>query len=267
MTKETLRMQFLSGVITESEYKTKLNEQPDTDFIKSEMERHISMVNGNPEINDQEKKRRIDNIRFVVYDFLDPNTNGGKRPSSDFQFDDNWWNSIPSDIDKFVVNDAATDLVRAAKGDSFGENDVPLNEKDSLNEGMIGGIVGIGAINQIPPRAKTDYETAFEHFLGARYELNEEMESGEFDSYLTGLFDWIDLGDEYEEGPQSYTFEKMEWADEDALGGEEAEMFEPAHEYIKSKGEIKLTDPVSGTPLTFRTEGEDIVVDFNTEDF
>lgn len=52
-------------------------------------------------------------------------------------------------------------------------------EKDSLNEGMIGGIVGIGAINQIPPRAKTDYETAFEHFLGARYELNEEVDEVE----------------------------------------------------------------------------------------
>ena len=51
-------------------------------------------------------------------------------------------------------------------------------EKDSLNESMIGGIVGIGAINQIPPRAKADYETAFEHFLGEKYGLNEveEME-------------------------------------------------------------------------------------------
>jgi hypothetical protein len=46
-------------------------------------------------------------------------------------------------------------------------------KKDSLNESMIGGIVGIGAINQIPPRAKADYETAFEHFLGGKYGLNE----------------------------------------------------------------------------------------------
>ena len=51
--------------------------------------------------------------------------------------------------------------------------------KDSLNEGMIGGIVGIGAINQIPPRAKTDYENAFEHFLGSKYELNEEVDEVE----------------------------------------------------------------------------------------
>ena len=46
-------------------------------------------------------------------------------------------------------------------------------KKKSLNESMIGGIVGIGAINQIPPRAKADYETAFEHFLGEKYGLNE----------------------------------------------------------------------------------------------
>jgi hypothetical protein len=39
---------------------------------------------------------------------------------------------------------------------------------------MIGGIVGIGAINQIPSRAKTDYELAFEHFLGERYETKFE---------------------------------------------------------------------------------------------
>jgi len=44
-------------------------------------------------------------------------------------------------------------------------------DKSSLNESMIGGIVGIGAINQIPPREKTDYEMAFEYFLGERYEI------------------------------------------------------------------------------------------------
>jgi len=52
-------------------------------------------------------------------------------------------------------------------------------EKASLNESMIGGIVGIGAINQIPPRAKSDYETAFEHFLGGKYGLNEVEEVNE----------------------------------------------------------------------------------------
>ena len=49
-------------------------------------------------------------------------------------------------------------------------------EKASLNESMIGGIVGIGAINQIPSRAKADYEDAFEHFLGERYEVKPNRE-------------------------------------------------------------------------------------------
>jgi hypothetical protein len=49
-------------------------------------------------------------------------------------------------------------------------------DKASLNESMIGGIVGIGAINQIPATPKTDYEMAFEHFLGERYETKTETE-------------------------------------------------------------------------------------------
>ena len=55
--------------------------------------------------------------------------------------------------------------------------EVENTEKDSLNEHYVaGGIVGIGAINQIPSRAKADYEDAFEHFLGQKYEIKEEME-------------------------------------------------------------------------------------------
>ena len=54
-------------------------------------------------------------------------------------------------------------------------------EKASLNESMIGGIVGIGAINQIPATPKTDYEMAFEHFLGERYET--KFENREQDPY------------------------------------------------------------------------------------
>ena len=76
-------------------------------------------------------------------------------------------------------------------------------KKASLNESMIGGIVGIGAINQIPPRAKTDYETAFEHFLGKKYGLNEEMEvmvdSNMLKSYFNEL---ISLADDMEYTPE-----------------------------------------------------------------
>jgi len=62
--------------------------------------------------------------------------------------------------------------------------EVENTEKDSLNEHYVaGGIVGIGAINQIPSRAKTDYEDAFEHFLGQKYEIKEEMEAEEEKKY------------------------------------------------------------------------------------
>ena len=48
----------------------------------------------------------------------------------------------------------------------------------SLNEHQIGGIVGVGAINQIPPREKSDYEMAFEHFMteGEEKEVEEMMD-------------------------------------------------------------------------------------------
>ena len=69
--------------------------------------------------------------------------------------------------------------------------EVENTEKDSLNEHMIGGIVGIGAINQIPPRAKTDYEDAFEHFLGQKYSINEEMEKSEMIDFVEQNFDII----------------------------------------------------------------------------
>ena len=62
-----------------------------------------------------------------------------------------------------------------------GEYKAKLEEKASLNESMIGGIVGVGAINQIPSRAKADYEMAFEHFLGERYTTN--FENREQDPY------------------------------------------------------------------------------------
>jgi len=54
--------------------------------------------------------------------------------------------------------------------------EIEEEEKASLNESMIGGIVGIGAINQIPATPKTDYEMAFEHFLGERYEVKPNRE-------------------------------------------------------------------------------------------
>ena len=54
---------------------------------------------------------------------------------------------------------------------------VPVNEeKEALNEHYVaGGIVGVGAINQIPPREKSDYEMAFEHFMTEGEEKEEKI--------------------------------------------------------------------------------------------
>ena len=53
---------------------------------------------------------------------------------------------------------------------------IPI-EKKSLNEHQIGGIVGVGAINNpFEGRKKESYEDAFEHFLGEKYALKEEEE-------------------------------------------------------------------------------------------
>ena len=55
---------------------------------------------------------------------------------------------------------------------------VPV-KKESLNEHQIGGVVSVGAITQIPPREKTDYEMAFEHFIGEGYGVDIEEEKKE----------------------------------------------------------------------------------------
>ncbi len=64
---------------------------------------------------------------------------------------------------------------------------VPVKkETESLNEHyMAGGIVGVGAINQIPPREKSDYEMAFEHFMTEGEEKVEEEMMGPEDE-ITG---------------------------------------------------------------------------------
>jgi hypothetical protein len=153
MEKDTLRMQFLSGVITESEYKEKLKENAAPIFDVVTMDGKTMVGTHQYGVGFKANKKGIE-----------------------MGFEDNP-KSIPN----------KTKMVKAK----------------SLNESMIGGIVGIGAINQIPPRAKADYETAFEHFLGGKYGLNEEMEvmvdSNMLKSYINKL---IELKDDMEYSPE-----------------------------------------------------------------
>jgi hypothetical protein len=137
MDKETLRMQMLAGVITEGQYKEKLQENIHdlTPFHKG------SHSTGRPDFN----KMTADEIEdYLEKDKDNPGGLYGRSLS----------------IVKHILD-------KKRKEET---------EKNSLNEHAIGGIVGIGAINQIPSRAKADYEDAFEHFLGQKYELKEEME-------------------------------------------------------------------------------------------
>jgi hypothetical protein len=74
-------------------------------------------------------------------------------------------------------------------------------EKASLNESMIGGIVGVGAINQIPATPKTDYEMAFEHFLGERYQIKPNRERDDIED-INEEEEEIKEGEEVEEGKE-----------------------------------------------------------------
>ena len=138
MDKETLRMQMLAGVITESEYKAKLQENIHdlTPFHKG------SHSTGRPDFN----KMTADEIEdYLEKDKDNPGGLYGRSLS----------------IVKHILD-------KKRKEET---------EKNSLNEHAIGGIVGIGAINQIPSRAKADYEDAFEYFLSQKYPLNEADEA------------------------------------------------------------------------------------------
>ena len=143
MTNETLRMQFLSGVITEGQYKIKLLNELQYFHNGAEMNQIINYDDSDI----------TDDLEFLGQGSMDGQD---FTPGSTYDIGGQEY-KIESQGDEFK-------LVLAEA----------LNE--SLNESMIGGIVGIGAINQIPPRAKADYETAFEHFLGGKYGLNEEEE-------------------------------------------------------------------------------------------
>jgi len=152
MNKETLRMQMLAGVITEGQYKEKLQE--------GIFQNLLGKLKGNKKPEPVEKSELdglTDEQAQTLYDeymkqasSIDPYdpTHGGWSTAAE---------TIAFKIKRMYPN----------------VKELPT-KNESLNEHFVaGGIVGIGAINQIPSRAKTDYEDAFEYFLGQKYNLNE----------------------------------------------------------------------------------------------
>ena len=69
-------------------FKSLIKEDAATDIanVRKAMEAAIALLN-----NPKEIERRINNVKFAVYNSLDPNTNGGERPKPGFKFDDAWW--------------------------------------------------------------------------------------------------------------------------------------------------------------------------------
>jgi hypothetical protein len=131
-------MQFLSGVITESEYKAKLEEA--TALMKN--------ASKEAKARDTEESDR----EYIAH------------------------NKKRDKLSKELFNKTYKELSQTQK--SRINNKLKENkDKSSLNEGMIGGIVGVGAINNpFEGRKKEKYEDAFEYFLSSKYSLKEEEE-------------------------------------------------------------------------------------------
>jgi len=221
MTHEQLRMQMLAGVITESEYKAKLQESL-WDRIKNTPKVWVARIKGGtPAIMASALSDGGIKIGVPVYAYdsgklnkmtiksIDYNTgisdvtyekssDGGKtfnideKESLKFKLGldqdlssllkktpeerKTWYDETVKSIkDNFTTKDMSY-RIEDLKPDTPITKEYALENKKrkSLKESMIGGIVGIRAINQIPPREKTDYEMAFEHFLGERYETKFE---------------------------------------------------------------------------------------------
>jgi hypothetical protein len=213
MDKETLRMQMLAGVITEGQYKEKVEKLAEGAFdnpyapkiAEPQKGGSLQLKNAAMKIYSYIKKNGFTPYLMVDgknigdrmnHDFaIQVQGAGGKGASSSLAADGlltisgNQNKTNPQVMEK-LQNDIIHDfsfltkhyqsnpsrLVIRLAVDPKANVSEELDEKDSLNESMIGGIVGVGAINTIPPRAKTDYEDAFEYFLSQKYELKEEME-------------------------------------------------------------------------------------------
>jgi hypothetical protein len=141
LTQSELRMQMLAGVITEGEYKAKLEEAS----VLTKLARKIGWAG-----EDWTPKEFASQIKSLDDEILLKWAEDNKGISN-----------TPLAFQEKLVK-----IELAKRG----------LDQESLNESMIGGIVGVGAINQIPATPKTDYEMAFEHFLGERYQIKPNRE-------------------------------------------------------------------------------------------
>ncbi len=247
-------MQMLAGVITESEYKEKLEEADPGNLMLSNAAKQIYQYIKSNKYNvmlqiDGKVIGADKNAPFTLYS----DSKSGKISVRGIGSDQNTVKDTMTKLQNLILGhfnflekdgeiQVNFDGMKNASLGSFALRIKPDMLKkgevtEALNEHYVaGGIVGIGAITQIPSRAKTDYEDAFEYFLNQKYSINEEMESdNKVEAFLDDMIN-TSIPEDSEEGEEiNGVWEAEEYADEDAYG-EAAQEFKNAHEYIMGKG-------------------------------
>jgi hypothetical protein len=164
MTNEQLRMQMLSGLITESEYKAKLEELGGGMSPKQVLRRAIvtKLNKYYNSVDDEEIKQKLK-------DKFNPTIDGIL------------YNRYGDDINNTPMVDLLDDLDDYLKGVVQPEIDRYM-PKESLNENF----VGMGMVGNIFDREKADYEMAFEYFTKGdlvKEEMGEDLDLNQ--EYLT----------------------------------------------------------------------------------
>ncbi len=222
LTQSELRMQMLAGVITESEYKEKLEEADPGNLMLSNAAKQIYQYIKSNKYNvmlqiDGKVIGADKNAPFTLYS----DSKSGKISVRGIGSDQNTVKDTMTKLQNLILGhfnflekdgeiQVNFDGMKNASLGSFALRIKPDMLKkgevtEALNEHYVaGGIVGIGAITQIPSRAKTDYEDAFEYFLSQKYSINEVMDDEMVDSktladYIAKL---IELADDMEYTPE-----------------------------------------------------------------
>jgi hypothetical protein len=208
MTNEQLRMQMLSGIITEGEYKAKLQENAATAVgekveaaVEDKLEAKVDAL------SDQQKEQlRAELAKLGIT--ADTKIEDAAKKLDESLLEGN--GDIKSKVAN-VLQGIGTGLIGSLLAPLI---PMAIGDLDPVNIGMSGGLaitaavgggliglakllnikktqeslnenfVGIGAINSpFAQRGKADYEMAFEHFLGERYltnfdNPNQDLEEG-----------------------------------------------------------------------------------------
>jgi hypothetical protein len=144
MTNEQLRMQMLAGVITESEYKAKLQE------------------NQAKETSD-EKIERYEKYTYTL---------NGKKVEPEIAF---YNNILKAELDGEIYRISEPINGKIELNPIKGKTGIYTESNDKVKKSLKENFIGMGAINNpFASRKKESYEDAFEHFLSERYETKFE---------------------------------------------------------------------------------------------